>query len=258
MINLDRLKYHLQLLEVFTTRELKSRYKASLLGPLWIILYPLLTAIILNFLFGYFVNIPTEGVPYFIFVLSGLVVWNFFQQGVDLAKNSLVWDRELITKTSFPIFTLPLSLVISKIPDFLVYLLLLLVFYTIYSFHANFSYISTFIIIIPLFLFTAGVSLISSLANAVFRDFGKIVDFCFMFLFYATPIIYPETLIPNDYKFILYLNPLALLITLIRMLLFKGDFRPDLYLYSFPISLLTFIVGVILFKRYSKKIADLI
>lgn len=260
MLNLNRNKLgnYFQLLEVFTTREIKSRYKASLLGPLWIILYPLLTALILNFIFGKFINIKTEGVPYFIFVLSGLVVWNFFQQGVDLAKNSLIWNRELITKTAFPINTLPLSLVISKIPDFLVYLVLLLIFYSINNYHANFSYVSTLIIIFPLFLLTSGVALISSLANAIFRDFGKIIEFAFMILFYATPIIYPESLIPVNYKFILYLNPLALLITFIRTLIFKGDFRLDLYLLSLPVSLLTFVVGIILFKKFSKKIADLI
>src|SRR3989338_3208015 len=255
-MRLDHVKHYFQLIEVFAIREIKSRYKASLLGPLWIILYPILTAVILNFIFGKFVRIETEGVPYFIFVLSGLVVWNFFQQGVDLAKNSLIWDRELITKTSFPTSTLPLALVISKIPDFIVYLVLLLFFYSLFTYHANSSYLVTIVIIIPLFLFTSGVALISSLANAVFRDFGKIFEFVFMIFFYATPIIYPHSLFPTDYKFILYLNPLALLITLLRDLLFKSDFRLDLYLLSFPASIVTFILGVVLFKKFDKKIAD--
>ncbi len=258
MNNLTSLNHYLQLLEVFTLREIKSRYKASLLGPIWIVLHPILTAVILNFIFGKFINIQTEGVPYFIFVLSGLVVWNFFQQSVDLAKNSLVWDRELITKTFFSISTLPISLLISKIPDFLIYLILLLFFYTIYSYHANYSYIVTVIIIIPLFFLSAGIALISSLANAVFRDFGKIIEFIFMILFYSTPIIYPSSLIPNQYNLIFYLNPLALLITVLRNLLFKGDFRMDLYLLSFPVSILIFTLGILLFKKYGRKIVDLI
>ena len=258
MINLDNLRHYFQLLEVFTMREIKSRYKASLLGPVWIVLYPLLSAVILNFIFGKFINIKTEGVPYFIFVLSGLVVWNFFQQGVDLAKNSLIWDRELITKTSFPTSTLPVAFIISKIPDFLVYLILLLLLYTLFSYHANFSYVITLIILLPLFLFTTGIALISSLANSVFRDFGKIVEFVFMIFFYAPPVIYPESIIPSQYKIIFHLNPLAQLITLIRSLLFKGDFRLDLYLLSFPISLIAFLLGVVLYRKFSKKIADLI
>ncbi|OGK09708.1 hypothetical protein A2767_07645 [Candidatus Roizmanbacteria bacterium RIFCSPHIGHO2_01_FULL_35_10] len=258
MSNTNTLKHYLQLLEVFTLREIKSRYKASLLGPLWIILYPLLTAFILNFVFGTFINIKTEGVPYFIFVLSGLVVWNFFQQGVELAKNALIWNRDLITKTSFPISTLPVALVISKIPDFIVYLILLVIFYTFNGYQANLFWLIIIIVILPLFLLTTGVALLSSLSNAVFRDFGKIIEFAFMILFYATPIIYPESLIPDRYKFILYLNPLALFITFIRELIFNADLRPELFLYSLPISILTFLAGIYLFKRYHKKISDLI
>ncbi|OGK32265.1 hypothetical protein A3F57_03745 [Candidatus Roizmanbacteria bacterium RIFCSPHIGHO2_12_FULL_36_11] len=258
LMNINYLRHYFQLLEVFTLREIKSRYKASLLGPLWIVLYPLFTAVILNFIFGKFIRIKTEGIPYFVFVLSGLIIWNFFQQGVDLAKNSLVWNRELITKTAFSTSVLPFSYVLSKIPDFLVYLILLLVSYNFNNYRANFSYFSIVIIILPLILLTSGVALISSLTNAVFRDFGKIVDFAFMIIFYATPIIYPESLIPAKFKFMLYLNPLALLIAFIRNLLFRSDFRLHLYLLSFPMSLFIFLLGIILFKNFNKKVADLI
>src|SRR3989344_3262262 len=128
MSNTNTLKHYLQLLEVFTIREIKSRYKSSLLGPLWIILYPLISALIFNFIFGKFIKIKTDNIPYFLFVLSGLLVWNFFQQGVSLAKDALIWNRELITKTSFPKDVLPLSLVLSKIPDFFINFLILTVF----------------------------------------------------------------------------------------------------------------------------------
>ena len=258
MKKLESFHHYIQLLDVFTIREIKSRYKASLLGPMWIVLHPVFTALILNFIFGKFIKVETDGIPYFIFVLSGLVVWNFFQQSVDLAKNSLIWERELITKTSFPINTLPLSYVLSKIPDFLVYLILLLIFYSVFSYKTNASYIVTLAVLIPLFFFTSGIALISSLANSIFRDFGRIVEFSFMILFYTTPIIYPETLIPKEYQYILYFNPLALLISLIRKLLFKGDFRLDLYLLSLILSLFVFLMGIFLFNRYSKKIADII
>lgn len=251
-------KIYLQLLEIFTLREIKSRYKASLLGPLWIVLYPLLTALILNFIFGKFIKIKTEGIPYFLFVLSGLVIWNFFQQGLELAKNSLVWNRELITKTSFAKNTLPLSYILSKIPDFIVYVLILIIFYFIN--YLRFDYLSLFIVVtlIPLFFFSAGIALISSLANAIFRDFGRIIEFFLMILFYATPILYPESLIPERYKFIIYLNPVAQLIIFTRDLIFKQTFRYDLFIVSLIISLLVFTFSLLLFKKFEKKIADLI
>ncbi len=253
----NSLRIYFQLLEVFTIREIKSRYKASLLGPIWIILYPLFTAIILNFIFGKFIKIKTGGIPYFLFVLSGLVIWNFFQGGLNLAKDSLVWNRELITKSSFSKSVLPLSYVLSKTPDFVVYLLILLFFYMgNYTLHPNFFLI--IFSIIPIFFFTTGIAFVSSIANAAFRDFGRIIEFCLMILFYATPIIFPHTLIPDKYKLLIIINPLAHLIIFTRELLFKNKVRFDLFFLSFLISICVFFIGIYIFKRFEKKIADLI
>ena len=145
------MKQYLQLLEVFTIREIKSRYKASLLGPLWIIVYPLMTTFFLSFIFQKIIKIKTEGVPYYVFLLSGLLFWNFFQQGVLLAKDSLIWNRNLVTKTTFPKEVLPLSFIFSKIPDFFINLLILLIFLISSNFKINLLFLAIPFTIIPLF-----------------------------------------------------------------------------------------------------------
>jgi lipopolysaccharide transport system permease protein len=249
---------YLQLLEVFAIREIKSRYKSSILGFLWIVIFPLATAIILSLIFGTFIRISTEGVPYFLFLLSGLLYWNFFQQGFILAKDALIWNRDLVVKTAFPKVTLPLSYVLSRVPDFFVSFLILLIFYLIYGYNLNINFILIILFILPILLFLAGISLIISSLNAVFRDFGRIVDLFMTLLFYATPIIYPDTAIPHQYKLFVLLNPISDAIIFTRDLLFKNNIRYDLFFLSLILSLPIFAFGMIFFIKMEKKIVDLI
>lgn len=252
------MKYYLQLLEVFTIREIKSRYKASLLGSFWIILYPLMTAFFLSFIFEKIVKIKTEGVPYFVFLLSGLLFWNFFQQGVILAKDSLIWNRDLVTRTTFSKEVLPLSLILSKIPDFLINLLILLIFLVISNFKINLLFLVIPFIVIPIVLFAAGIGLFFSLANAIFRDFGRLIEFFLLIFFYTTPILYSENLIPQKYQLFIKINPLALTINFTHDLIFKNKARFDLIAISLLISFIVFLFGIFFFRRFEKKIADLI
>lgn len=253
------MKLYLQLLEVFTLREIKSRYKASLLGPLWIIIYPLLTTFFLSFIFEKIVKIKTEDIPYFIFLLSGLLFWNFFQQGVALSKDSLVWNRELVTKSCFQKEILPLSFILSKIPDFFINLLILFIFLILYNFKIHLGFLILIIAIIPIALFAAGIGLFFSLVNAIFRDFGRIIDFFLMMFFYATPILYPENLIPKKLNLMLLsLNPIALILNFSRQIIFKNKIKIELLLISLIISIFIFISGILFFRKFEKKIADLI
>lgn len=254
----DSLKHYFQLIEVFTIREIKSRYKASILGPLWIVLYPLFTAVILNLVFGRFVKINTGNIPYFLFLLSGIIFWNFFQQSVTLAKDSLVWNRELITKTSFNKEVLPLSYVFSKLADFFVFVGVFLIFYLLLDFRIDFYFALIILLVIPIVLFSAGISLIVSAANAVFRDFGRMVDFFLMFVFYFSPIVYPVSSIPEKYKLVILINPLSQAIVILRQGLFKHRFSFDLFLISLVVSVIVFLIGLLFFKKVSKKLADLI
>lgn len=252
------MKLYWQLLEVFTIRETKSSYKASFLGILWIVLYPLMTTFFLSFLFDRVIKITNDAVPYFVFLLSGLLFWNFFQQGVTLAKDSLIWNRDVVTKTAFQKEVLPLSLVFSKIPDFFVNMLMLFVFLAIFGFKIKLIYILTLFAVIPVLFLACGIGLIFAIANGVFRDFGRLVEFFLMILFYATPILYAQESIPKKYLWFVMINPLALVISFIRNLLFKNTIKIDLFVISLIISLAVFVAGIVFFRKYEKKVVDLI
>lgn len=254
----NHLNYYFQLLEVFTIREIKSRYKASLLGPLWIVIYPLLTTLFLSLIFENIIKIKTEGVPYYVFLLSGMLFWNFFQQGITLAKDSLVWNRELVTKSAFSKEILPLSFILSKIPDFIVNLFILFIFLSISGIQLKLTYIALFFVIIPIIFFTSGIGLFFSLSNAIFRDFGRLIEFFLLIFFYITPILYSEALIPAKFKFLIMINPLSQIIIFTHDLLFKDILRVDLIIYSFLTSIFIFFFGVIFFRKFEKKIVDLI
>lgn len=254
---MNKLSYYFQLLEVFTFREIKARYRASLLGPVWIVIYPLLMTFLLYLIFGYFVKIDTGAIPYFHFLFSGLLFWNFFQQGLILAQDSLVWNRELIISSNFPKEVIPLSYILSKVPDFFVNAVILLIALGI-SQQLKIFFLLIVLYLLPIFFFSSALALILSLSNAVFRDFGRLADFLLLLLFYLTPILYLDSFIPANLKFIVTINPLALIISGARNLLFNNQFRIEEYLYTLIFSLVIFTVCLFVFRKYEKKIADLI
>lgn len=257
-INGKKIHYYIQLLEVFTYREVKSRYRSSLIGPIWIIIYPLMTAILLNFVFGYFIKIDTRNIPYLPFLFTGLIFWNFFQQGLFLAKDSLVWNRELIIKTAFPKSILPVSYVLSKVPDFIVNSIILFIMTILSGYKIEISVLLIFLELISVLLFTIGVALIVSYSNAIFRDFGRIFDFLLLLMFYGSTIVYSDFGIPQSYKFIIYVNPLSLLIIFLRSILFENKIRIELLLLSFLLGFSVLLISAVFSSKIEKKVVDLI
>ncbi|MFN4212835.1 MAG: ABC transporter permease [Microgenomates group bacterium] len=252
------LKLYFQLLEVFTIREIKSRYRASILGPLWIILQPLLTTIFLAFIFEKIIKIKVANIPYFLFLYSGLIIWGFFEQGINLAKDSLVWNRELIVKSKFSKNALPLSFVLSKIPDYFVNLIIFILLMLFFKQKVSFIFIFSSLTIFPLFLFSSGIGLIFSILNAIFRDFGRIIDFLLLIGFYATPVIYLPSMVSNKLLFFLKLNPLFYLISYNRSIFFENKLEFNYLILGLLTSLILFLIGIIFFKKLEKIVVDLI
>jgi lipopolysaccharide transport system permease protein len=251
--------WYFQIIEVLTMREIKSRYKGSILGPLWLILYPLITSLFLSFIFEKIVKIKVgNNMPFFTFIYSGIIYWSLFEQGINLAKDSLVWNRELVTKTAFPKETLPLSFIFSKIPDFFVNYIIFLIFIFIYKINFSFSLLLPIISLIPLILTSAAIGLFFSFTNAIFRDFGRIIEFLLMIGFYATPVIYQENFVPQKYYLFLRLNPLANIITFNREIIFNKNVHFEMFFFALIISFFAFIFSLLIFRLFEKKIVDLI
>lgn len=256
-----------ELLFNLVKRELKVKYKKSVLGFFWSLLNPLLTMLVFTFVFAFVLRIQPPknslGLASFpMFLLIALLPWNFFSLTLGSAVGSIVFNSNLIRKVYFPREILPISLTLANLINFFLELLVLFAFLAIlgYPFY-RFLYLLLVIIFIQL-LFTVGVSLVFAMLNVYFRDVQHFVGIILMVWFYATPIIYPFEMIPKRWRglpiqFILKLNPLTAL-TL--------SYRDILYFYKAPsfgllgyaggVSLLLLSLAYFLFKRYEPSFAE--
>jgi lipopolysaccharide transport system permease protein len=240
-------------------RDLKIRYKQTVLGAFWAILQPLLTMVIFSLFFGKLAQVPSDGIPYPIFSYSALVPWTFFANGLLQASNTLVVNANMVKKIFFPRLILPISAVLAGIVDFVLafFVLLLMMFYfKIYP--------TSNIIWLPFFLLLAlitslGTGFWFSAMNAQFRDIRYIVPFIIQAWMFLTPIAYPSSLIPEPWRTIYGINPMAGVVEGFRWALLGSDTEPGMMtLVSSLVAVLLLIGGAFYFRRMEKTFADVI
>lgn len=242
-----------------TFREIKARYKQSVLGYAWAIIVPLLNLLVLSIVFSYIFRVPTGNIPYPIFLFVALVPWMFFTSSVTAATGSIMANASLITKVRLPREILPIAAISSKFIDFLLTALVLSIFLIIYQIPPSPS-----LIFIPLILFvqlmlTAGISFILSATNVFFRDIENILGVFLTIWMYLTPVLYPFELIPKNLKFLFFVNPMTSVINAYRDAILYGRFPHSLsFLYAFLFSAVILISGWIYFRKRSKYFADVI
>lgn len=242
-----------------TFREIKARYKQSVLGYAWAIIVPLLNLLVLSIVFYYIFRVPTGNIPYPIFLFVALVPWMFFASSVTAATGSIMANASLITKVRLPREILPIAVISSKFIDFLLTALVLSVFLIIYQIPP-----SPGLIFIPLILFvqlmlTAGISFILSATNVFFRDIENILGIFLTIWMYLTPVLYPFELIPANLKFLFFLNPMTAVINAYRDTILYGRFPDSLsFSYALLFSVVLLISGWIYFRKRSKYFADVI
>lgn len=247
-----------ELLYFFTWRDLKVRYKQATIGFLWAIFQPLMTMAIFSVFFGYLLKIPSDGVPYPIFVYSGLLFWQFFSTSLSEVSNILVANQSIITKVYFPRLTLPLSTIITNFIDFCI-AALILVGMMIY-FHRLPGLES--IVIIPLlicitFMFTLGSGLLLAALNVKYRDVRFVLPFFIQLLLFVTPVIYPAS-IAGKYSWILAINPMTGVIQNARaVLLGTAPVNFTLIGISFVVCSIILAAGIVYFKQVERYFADL-
>ena len=248
-----------ELLYFLTWRDIKVRYKQTALGAFWAVLQPLLSMILFSIIFGYFAGLPSEGVPYPVFTLTALVPWQLFAFSLTQSSTSLVADRNLITKVYFPRLTIPISSVLAGLIDFtiaFVFLLLLLVISRVN--------ISLRILVLPplilLCVLTAlAVGLWLSALNVKYRDVRYTLYFLTMLWFYATPIAYSISIVPEEWRLLYSLNPMVGVVEGFRWALLSTDnFVGPTLLVSTAVVIVILISGFIYFKRMEDGFADII
>jgi lipopolysaccharide transport system permease protein len=258
--NLRELWQYKELFYFFTWRDVKVKYKQAVLGILWVVIQPLLTVLVFSFFFGRALKSPPEGIEYPVFVFSGLLLWNIFSAGISNAGNSMVTNATIIKKIYFPRLIIPISAILVSLVDFLVsfvVFILLLIFY-----HVDVNLPQALLLWPAAIVFTIGGTLGLSCwfaaMNVKYRDVRYIIPFFIQVLLFLTPVIYPFSIIQNDWiNYILALNPMYGAITLFRFPFMTSSLDMQLIGLSLISSCLLIITGIIYFRKTEAFFADL-
>lgn len=251
-------QYH-ELIYFLVWRDLKVRYKQTALGVIWAVLQPFLTMAVFTIFFGNLAKVPSDGVPYPIFSFTALLPWQLFANALTNSSNSLVNNSNLITKVYFPRLILPLSSITAGLVDFCVAFLILIGMMIYYDITPSFA-----IITLPLFILLAvattfAVSLWLSALNVQYRDVRYTIPFLTQFWLFLTPIAYPSSLVPEKWRFIYGLNPMAGVVEGFRWaLLGKSNQNWYQIIASVTIVLVLLVAGLIYFRYMEKTFADVV
>lgn len=247
------------LLYILAAREVSVRYKQTVIGVAWVVLQPLMTTLIFTVVFGRFAKIPSDGIPYAIFSYSGLVLWSLFSQGMERAANSIIADGNLITKVYFPRLVIPFAAVGSAWIDFAVSLFILLPLTYIYGLRPTGSLLLIPLVMIVVMISAGGVGTLLAGLNVRYRDFRYIIPFFLQIWLYASPIVYPVSIVPESLQLFYYLNPMAGLIEAFRFAVSgQGSFSWMGLGISAVTSVIIFALGLTVFRQVERSFADFI
>lgn len=255
------------LLRLLVWRDFVTRYKQTVLGPLWHIFQPLLTTVIFTVVFSIVAKLPTDGLPPTLFYLCGLLAWNYFSQTFTSTSSTLTANAGLFGKVYFPRLIVPLSAVVSNVISFLIQLGSFLVVLVIYRLtHPEVSAGPSWdaILLLPLVLlhlatFGLGVGLWLAALTAKFRDFAVLSGFLLQLWLYVTPVIVPLAGVPSEYHFIVGLNPVTIPVECMRYLLLGvGWINPSLLIVSIASTLVTVISGIFVFRQVERTFVDVV
>lgn len=258
-LDLQQLWQYRELLTTLGSRDITLRYRQTLLGAFWVVAQPLMAAGILSFVFGKVARMPSDGVPYFIFAYAGMLSWSVFSNTLGKVSTSLVGNSHLISKVYFPRLILPLSTLYSTLIDFCVALTMMLVL--MWSYHVP---VSARLLTLPIWLTlllmcSLGTGLYVSALMVSYRDVQHILPVFVQLLFYASPVAYAVSAVPESLRVFYHLNPLCGLMEAFRWsLLGTGTLSSSALAYSAVVSCAWLILGAFAFKRMERLFSDVI
>lgn len=261
-LNIKELMAYRDLIFLFVKRNYTTRYKQTILGPLWLIINPLFTTLMYAVVFGGIAQIPTEGVPSILFYLGGNILWTYFAMCINQTSGTFVNNAGILGKVYFPRLVMPISTVLTGLLDFCIQLMLFLVIAVIYALSGQAIQISGWISLLPVLVLQIailgmGIGVIVSSMTTKYRDLNVLVTFGVQLWMYASPIVYPLSQIPEKYRFIYLLNPVAPVITIFRYAFFGIGEIPFLsWGISWIVTLVILGIGMVLFNRVEKTFMD--
>lgn len=266
-LNLRDLWRYRELIYFLIWRDIKVRYKQTALGATWAIIQPFFTMIVFTIFFGRLAGVPSEGVPYPIFSYTALLPWGLFTKALSDAGRAMVSNRAMITKVYFPRLVIPIASVLSGLVDFSIAFIVLIgmIFYynNVPSEYAPIT-VTPAILTLPLFILLAlvtalGVGLWLSALNVKYRDINYIMPFLTQFWLFITPVAYPASMVPEEWRWLYALNPMTGVVEGFRWALLGTSSSPDPMLaISTAISILLLISGLFYFRRMERTFADMV
>jgi lipopolysaccharide transport system permease protein len=248
-----------ELISIFVWRDLKVRYRQTVIGVLWAVLQPFLTMVIFSVFFGRLAGVPSDGIPYPIFSYAALVPWTFFANSMSQASNSLVMNADMIKKIYFPRLTMPLSAVLAGLVDFVLAFVILLGMMLFYGYLPTLNSLWIPVFILLAMMTALGVGLWLGAMNVKFRDVRYMIPFITQAWLFATPVAYPSSMLSEPWRTLYGLNPMVGVVEGFRWALLGTDTAPGpMIAVSFIVALLILISGVYYFRRTEKTFADVI
>jgi lipopolysaccharide transport system permease protein len=251
--------HSIDLLQEWTSRNIRARYQQSVLGWFWAILQPTAQVAIYTIVFTYIIRVDTGNVPYVVFSYIAMIPWTLFSTSLTDMSNSLVDNITLVNKIYFPREVLPVAALLARLMDFAVAAILLIILMVIYKVQIFFLglLVLPVILIIQLGLML-GIGLATAAANVFIRDIRSLMILALQIWFYASPILYPVSFIPEGWRWLYFLNPMAGIITAYRDVLVYNQLPGDYLLPSVVISLIILLTGYWFFKRVEFQFADIV
>lgn len=258
-LDLREIWHYRELLYFLAWRDVKVRYKQTAIGVVWVILQPLLTMVIFSVIFGQLLSVPTDGEPYPVFAFVALLPWTFFAGALSRSGHSLVADANLIAKVYFPRLIMPFAAVLSMLVDFAISFIILLGMLAFYGIVPGPAVLALPLLLLLAFLTALGFGLWLSALNVKYRDVGYVIPFLVQFWLFLTPVAYPSSIIPESWRFLYSLNPMAGVVDGFRWALLGEQNLPGMsILLSTIVVLALFIGGLFYFRRMEFEFADVV
>jgi lipopolysaccharide transport system permease protein len=256
-LNLGELWANRELLYFFVWRDVKVRYKQTIIGFLWVVIQPLMTMGVFTIFFGRLAKIPSQGLPYPVFYFAALVPWAYFSSALTSCTNIVVTNQHVITKVYFPRLVLPLTAVCSPLVDFCIGLVVMIVLTLSFGIRPPATVLLLPVLIVVAVLTALAVGLWTSALNALYRDVTSIIPFAMQIWMFASPVAYPSSLVPQRWRALYGLNPMAGVVDGFRWALTgRGQPPGPMMLVSTAMVIILLTGGLIFFRRMEGAVAD--
>ena len=250
------------LIQLMVWRDFVAAYKQTILGPLWYFIGPLFSTILNTVIFGNIAKLSTDGLPPFLFYMAGNTIWAYFSACLSSTSNTFVGNAGIFGKVYFPRLIVPLSSVVSNLVSFGIRFFVFIAFLIYFLLSGSDVHLSWWILSLPLLLLLMaamglGIGIIVSSLTTKYRDAQQLLGFGIMFLMYGSPVIYPLSSVPAEWRWLVLANPITPVIEIFRLsFLGQGSVDPVFLLYSAGFALLVLLIGVLMFNRIENNFMD--